>query len=285
MEMPHGEIPAEQELVEIDESQSNAAADQRLPLDQETPEESKAAVVITIQSWATPIAAALMLVVGLLAGYFGRPLLDARLSASEVSSIPASQAESSGSAPASASQDALMAAVVAQTRHFKGVEDAPVTIIEFSDFQCPYCQRFATGAGRQIDELYIQTGVVRFGYQHFAFLGPESQWAAEATECAAEQDAFWEYHDKLFDSQTGENAGAFERENLKRYAQEVGLDAGAFDECMDSGRHVATVQNETQGVQTLGVRSTPSFLINGQPVIGAQSFEVFQQYIEAEKGN
>lgn len=125
---------------------------------------------------------------------------------------------------------------------------------------------------------------MRFGYWHFAFLGPESQWAGEASECAADQDAFWEYHDKLFDSQSGENQGAFNKDNLKRFAVELGLDTQAFDECLDSGKYTSLVQNETQAAQSLGVRSTPTFLVNGKPVIGAQPFEVFQQYIEEARG-
>jgi len=127
--------------------------------------------------------------------------------------------------------------------------------------------------------------VVRFGYQHFAFLGDESQWAAEASECAGAQseNAFWAYHDKLFSSQNGENQGAFSKDNLKRFASELGLDTKAFNECMDSGKYTDVVQSETQFGQTLGVRSTPSFVVNGQPVIGAQSFETFQQLIEADK--
>jgi len=126
--------------------------------------------------------------------------------------------------------------------------------------------------------------VVRFGYQHFAFLGPESQRAGEASECAADQDAFWEYHDKLFDSQSGENQGAFNQDNLKRFAVELGIDTQAFDECLDSGKYTSIVLNETQSAQALGVRSTPSFLINGEPLVGAQPFDVFKQYIEAAMG-
>jgi protein-disulfide isomerase len=131
--------------------------------------------------------------------------------------------------------------------------------------------------------VYIQTGTVRFGYLHFAFLGPESQWAAEASECAEEQDSFWEYHDRLFDSQTGENQGAFNKDNLKQLAADLGLNADAFNECLDSGRHNVTVQAETRFSQSLGVNSTPTFLVNGRPVVGAQPFEVFQQYIEEEQ--
>lgn len=175
-----------------------------------------------------------------------------------------------------------MAFVVGQTRHFIGDPNAPVTIIEFSDFQCPFCGRHATGTGRQIDEEFIKNGIVRFGYQHFAFLGTESQWAGEASECAADQDAFWEYHDKLFDNQSGENQGAFNKDNLKRFAVELGLDSKAFDGCLDSGKYTTVVQKESQAAQSLGVSSTPTFLINGKPLIGAQPFEVFRQTIDAE---
>ena len=121
---------------------------------------------------------------------------------------------------------------------------------------------------------------MRLGYFHFTFLGQESQWAGEASECAAEQDAFWEYHDYLFDKQAGENRGAFIQENLKQFAVDLGLDSEAFDECLDSGRYAGTVQGESNAARQIGVQSTPTFLINGQPVVGAQSFEVFQQVIE-----
>ena len=121
---------------------------------------------------------------------------------------------------------------------------------------------------------------MRVGYIHYAFLGPESQWAAEASECAAEQGAFWEYHDALFASQAGENKGAFSQDNLKQLAAGLKLDSAAFDECLDSGRYTQVVEEEVAFSQSLGVRSTPTFLLNGEPIVGAQGFEVFQQLIE-----
>jgi protein-disulfide isomerase len=128
----------------------------------------------------------------------------------------------------------------------------------------------------------VQKGLVRFGYQHFAFLGKESEWAAEASECAAEQDAFWEYHDLLFSRWGGENKGAFSQDNLKQFASELGLDAPAFRACLDSGKFTSIVRAEKATAQSLGVRGTPAFLVNGRPVVGAQPFEVFQQIIESE---
>ena len=111
-------------------------------------------------------------------------------------------------------------------------------------------------------------------------MGQESQWAAEASECAADQDAFWEYHDYLFENHAGENQGAFSKDNLKRFADELGLDTQAFNECLDSEKYTQVVQNETNAGRQIGVQSTPTFLVNGQPVVGAQPFDVFQQIIE-----
>jgi protein-disulfide isomerase len=122
-------------------------------------------------------------------------------------------------------------------------------------------------------------------YVHFPFLGPESQWAAEASECAADQGAFWEYHDFLYANQNGENKGTFNQENLKQFAGQLGLDEDAFSQCFDSGKYTDIVKQEKQMAQQLGVQSTPTFVINGVPVVGAQPFENFQQVIESILAN
>ncbi len=112
-----------------------------------------------------------------------------------------------------------------------------------------------------------------------AFLGDESQWAAEASECADEQGKFWEYHDKLFISQNGENQGAFAKDKLKGFAADLKLDTTKFNSCMDSGKYTSIVQQETQMASQLGVQSTPTFLVNTTPVQGAQPFETFDKII------
>lgn len=113
-----------------------------------------------------------------------------------------------------------------------------------------------------------------------AFLGQESQWAGEASECAGDQEAFWEFHDQLFNSQAGENRGAFNKENLKKLTGEFNLDQEMFDECLDSGKYADFVRDQTSLARQFGVQSTPSFMINGQVMIGAQPFEAFRQVIE-----
>ena len=162
-----------------------------------------------------------------------------------------------------------------------GAEDAPVVVVEYSDFQCPYCKRFAEGAGQQLREEYANQGKVRFVYRNFAFIGPESTWAAEAAECANEQGRFWDYHDKLFAEQSGENQGAFSKENLKRFAGELGLDTAQFDECFDSGRYESTVRDEANEAQRRRINSTPSVLVNGQLIQNGSSYQVLQAAVEA----
>ena len=116
-----------------------------------------------------------------------------------------------------------------------------------------------------------------------AFLGPESGWAAEAAECASDQNKFWEYHDILFARQAGENSGAFAKDKLKGFAAELKLDTNAFNTCVDTGKYTAQVQRDTQNAGLFGVSSTPTFLINGRLVNGALPFASFQQAIDAAK--
>jgi protein-disulfide isomerase len=120
---------------------------------------------------------------------------------------------------------------------------------------------------------------VRLGYFHFAFLGDESIIASEASECADEQGKFWEYHDYLFEHQQGENQGGFSKDNLKSYAAVLGLDTQTFNQCLDSGKYKDVIDQQSQFGRQLGVQSTPSFLINGTPIVGAQPFTSFQQVI------
>jgi len=243
------------------------------------------ALTITVQSWATPVIGVLMLAAGLLGGYFGRPLIapDSNPAAvNEVDITPQAAEEISidQDADREAQKAAVMNSLMGETRHFLGDEDAPVTIIEFSDFQCPYCERWANETGTKIKDQYIDDGLVRLGYWHFPFLGNESVWAAEASECAAEQNAFWAYHDYLYQPQVGEQGKSFSKENLKQFAADLDLDTEAFNECLDSGKFTQFVQSQRSVAQQIGVSSTPTFLINGEPVVGAQPFPAFESVIE-----
>jgi len=122
---------------------------------------------------------------------------------------------------------------------------------------------FATDVERQIQETYGKAGTVRFVYRHMAFLGQESLWAAEASECAGEQGKFWEYHDKIFASQKGENQGAFSKDNLKKFASDLKLDTAKFNQCLDSGKFTDKITKSTEDANQLGVEGTPTIFLNG----------------------
>ena len=128
----------------------------------------------------------------------------------------------------------------------------------------------------------MESGQLRIGYIHFAFLNEQSLLTAEASECAAEQDQFWAYHDYLFEVWDNTNPNTFSQENLRQYAADLDLDTTLFNECMDSGRMKAVVQQDTEFARQIGVSSTPTFALNGKPIRGALPFPQFQTAIEEE---
>jgi protein-disulfide isomerase len=157
-----------------------------------------------------------------------------------------------------------------------------VTVEEYSDFQCPYCARAAQTMDPKIEEEYVADGRVKLVFHHHALIGQESVWAAEASECANEQGRFWDYHDKLFENQDGENQGAFAIDNLKRFAEELGLDTQTFNLCLDSHKYQALVRAETEDALKKGIASTPTFVIGDQTVDGPGSYDALKKVIEAE---
>lgn len=169
-----------------------------------------------------------------------------------------------------------------------GDPDAPVTIVEYTDYQCPYCVRHATETLPRIISEMVETGRVRYIVKDFPLdtIHPEARPAAVAARCAGEQDAYWEMHHELFARQQewgglGTAAGEF----FTTVAEELSLDGDAFAECMAGGRHDAVIQaNQDEGV-ALGVRGTPGFFINGFPISGAQPYELFEYAVSlAEEG-
>jgi len=173
------------------------------------------------------------------------------------------------------------AAVAEDNDPFIGDPKAPVTLIEFGDFQCPFCGKFFREVESKIIAKYVKTGQVRFVYRDFAFLGPESEDAAAAAECANEQGKFWQYHDYLYNHQSGENQGAFSRDNLKNFARTLGLSNQQFDSCLDTGKYTDKVRKDTADGRANGVNGTPGFLINGRLVVGALPFEQFDAAIQS----
>jgi len=158
-----------------------------------------------------------------------------------------------------------------------GPENAPVTIIEFSDYQCPYCRRWTEQVEKKLLETYGDK--LRIVYRDFPLTSIHSEAlpAAEAANCAGEQGKYWEYHDALFAQEYGLGEDAY-----IAYAKDVGLDIDKFTACVDEHRYRDEVLSDQEYALNLGVRSTPTFFINGIPVVGAQPFDVFKSIIDKE---
>lgn len=222
---------------------------------------------------------------GAVLGYLARPTLDSGSVAAAATPSPTAGAAPAVEAPAppptaTTSAAQLIANVVQVGGHSQGSPNAPVVIVEYADFQCPYCERHFKEVESRLKETYVKKGQVRLIYKHYAFLGQESVWAALAAECAGEQNKFWEYHDILFSRQNGENQGTFNPDKLKSWAAELKLDTKAFNQCFDSGKDVDIVRANTTEGQQLGIRGTPGFFVNDVPIGGAESLEVFQKVID-----
>ncbi len=167
---------------------------------------------------------------------------------------------------------------VAANDPFKGSKQAKVTIVEFSDFQCPFCARVGPTL-KQIESTYGDKVQIVFRDFPLTSIHPLAQTAAEAANCATEQGKFWEYHDRLF-----ENQAALQPDALKKHAAELGMDAGQFNACFDGGKYREDVMKDMQDAQRLGVTGTPAFFVNGRFLSGAQPFEAFAQIIDEELG-
>jgi protein-disulfide isomerase len=157
----------------------------------------------------------------------------------------------------------------------KGPATAPIEIVEFSDFQCPYCLR-VTPTVNQVLKAYGDR--IRFVYRHYPLPNhPNARPAAEAAVCAADQGKFWPYHDRLF-----EDPSKLGQSELKRDAADLGLDTAKFDACVDSHKFKTTVDADLQAGLEAGVDGTPAFFINGRMISGAQPFDVFKRIIDEE---
>jgi protein-disulfide isomerase len=175
---------------------------------------------------------------------------------------------------------------------YLGEAGAPITIVEFGDYQCFYCNKFFHETEDQIYENYIQTGKAKMIFKDFTIIGLDSIVAANAAHCAEEQGKFWEYHDILYNNWNGENNGWASSDNQLRFAQELELEMDSFSECLSSGKYNQKVQASTNDAQTLGLTGTPGFFIIGPnnkivKVPGAQPYDVFVNVLESEdlKGN
>jgi len=181
-------------------------------------------------------------------------------------------------------------------RNSTGDPKAPVKLVEFSDFQCPYCKQFWTTTEAQVISSYVTTGKVFYTYRsagnwvsgNIGDGGVESQNSAMAAYCAADQNKYWQMHDALFTNVLGEDAGSFTSRRLQSIAQNIGLDMNAFNSCYSSQKYLDQVNQDFKDAQTSGIQGTPWFVltytVNGQTqtssIDGAQPFNVFQQDVD-----
>jgi protein-disulfide isomerase len=185
---------------------------------------------------------------------------------------------------------ALASAVSAQGR-FIGIDDDPqlgdanarVTIIEFGDYQCPYCRQFWRETFPRLKKEYIDTGKVRFIYRDYPQpVHPEAMLSAMAAECADDQGKYYEFHDKIFREQDrrGRDVVRYRAPELKRWAADITLDTTAFNACLDEERHKDEVSKDYKDLEGLGLEGTPIFFVNGRVLVGAHPFATFQKVIE-----
>jgi len=156
-----------------------------------------------------------------------------------------------------------------------GPADAPIVLIEFSDFNCPYCKKWHAETYPQLMSAYKDK--ILFVYRDFPVTTQESYVAAQAAECANDQGLFWEFHDALLSGERSLGAEAY-----ASYAEEIGLDVKKLAECIDSEKYAEEVQADFQAAAQLGVTGTPMFFINGIALVGAQPFLQFAQIIDGE---
>ncbi|MEK7067568.1 MAG: thioredoxin domain-containing protein [Patescibacteria group bacterium] len=197
----------------------------------------------------------------------------------EVKGVKVTQPGDSGQPAAGGAQPTFASVPAISTDdNVRGNQNAAVTIVEYSDFECPFCLRFQS----TIEQIYNEyKDKALFVYRHFPLnsLHPEAQKAAEASECAAEQGKFWEMHDKIFAANAAQTMSV---EQWKKEAASLGLNASKFNDCLDGGKYASKVAQQQAGGQAAGAQGTPTTFVNGQLVNGAVPYEQVKAVIEQE---
>lgn len=168
-----------------------------------------------------------------------------------------------------------------------GHPEVPVTIVEFSDYQCPHCSSYFTNTWPQIKSDFVDTGRVRCVFKDYSLTGlhPKAPQAHAAARCAGDQGAYWDMHDRLFEDQSRWGSASNPNAIFEEFAADLGLDASSCEACLESGRWDDAVDADVAEGASLGVRGTPTFFVNGYPLVGARPFDFFEEVVElAEEG-
>jgi protein-disulfide isomerase len=166
-----------------------------------------------------------------------------------------------------------------------GNSNAPITLVEFGDYQCHFCNVFFHSTEDNILKKYVDTGKVKMIFKDYNIIGPDSINASHGAHCAKDQGLFWEYHDILYSNWTGENNGWASSENLAIFAQDIGLDMDVWSECMINGKHSQTIVNSNEDARILELTGTPAFFVIGPDgkttkLFGAQPLEAFEKIFQ-----
>ena len=212
-------------------------------------------------------------------------IISAFLAVSVIDINPELQFEENTPKPQTAGN--AMTLFTANASPYLGNEDAPITLIEFGDYQCLFCNKFFHETENNILKNYVETGKVKIIFKDFTIIGPDSIGAANAAHCAEDQGKFWEYHDELYNNWAGENNGWVSSENLVKFAQNIRLNEEEFNQCMSDGKYKQLVTASSNDAKNLGITGTPAFFVIGPDnqvtrISGAQPYEVFHNIFQAE---
>jgi len=163
-----------------------------------------------------------------------------------------------------------------------GDVNAPITLVEFGDYQCHFCNQHFHNTQHELIEKYVKTGLVKFLFKDFVIIGPDSISAALATHCANEQGKYWDYHDILYNNWNGENNGWASAENLWKFSTELNLDMEQMTKCMNEKKYISKIESSNSDAESLGLTGTPAFFVidqnnNAVKISGAQPIDVFEK--------
>jgi protein-disulfide isomerase len=228
----------------------------------------------------TPILMVLLLVASFLLGALTTKISYLEKNGANQAAAPTAQIPAQGN-----QTPAPGAKVNVANGHFpiKGNANAKVTIVEFADFRCPFCEQYFTQTEPQIVKDYVDTGKVKLAFRQYAFLGPASVIAADAAECANDQGKFWEFHDYLYKNQPAEtDTSMYNTDSLTQAAVSLGMNGDTFRSCLDGKKDDSKAAADLADGQKAGVTGTPTFIVNGTSLVGAQPYSAFKTVIDQE---
>jgi protein-disulfide isomerase len=238
-----------------------------------------------LQTIGSKLVYILLLVAFLVIGYLVGKVEALQKGSAQVAVAPAAApAGQQPQAPVAPSPDEVLKKLTDGTFPVKGNKDAKVTVVEFADFRCPFCERFYTDTEPQLLKDYVDTGKVKFVFRNYAFLGAASTVAANAAECANEQGKFWEMYDYLYKNQPDESdTSMYTVDNLTSgAATAIGLNTDQFSSCLSANKYDKNQAADLAEGQSIGVSGTPTFYINGTQLVGAQPYASIKAVIDQE---